>query len=220
MTAIGDQPRSPGAVVLVVEDDELVGASVAETLVAMGHEAIQAATAASALAIAETRDIEVVLLDLGLPDMNGLELLPRLLQIDENLAVVVVTGDSSIATVVEAMRLGAEGILVKPVTSAAIESAVAQAARQHRLRRHASVYRARVAYQQENAGPDELVGSSAAMQRVRDLVLRVASTDAAVVLTGESGTGKGVVARLIHRSSRRAHGPFVDISCLSRQVRI
>ncbi len=179
----------------------------------MGHEAIGAGTAARALEVAEQRDIEVVLLDLGLPDMGGLDLLPRLLQIDESLAVVVVTGESSIASVVEAMKLGAQGFLAKPVTVAAIEAAVAQAVREHRLRRHAAVYHARVSCQQENTSPDELVGSSAAMQRVFDLILKVASTDTAVVLTGESGTGKGVVARMIHRYSRRAHGPFVDVSC-------
>lgn len=208
----GGRPEVRGAV-LVIEDEEATREALVALVEALGCEVLPAASAGAALQLLETKDVEVVLLDLGLPDIGGLEVLPRLLQVDDSVAVIVVTGDDSVATVVEAMRLGAEGFLVKPVGVPALQAALEQALRRHRTRRHVEVYRARLACRPEAIGGDELVGSSPAMQRVRDLIAKVAKTDSSVVVTGESGSGKGVVARLIHRYSRRAHGPFVDLSC-------
>lgn len=205
--------REVRGAVLVIEDEEATREALVALVEALGCEVLPAASAGAALQLLETKDVEVVLLDLGLPDIGGLEVLPRLLQVDDSVAVIVVTGDDSVATVVEAMRLGAEGFLVKPVGVPALQAALEQALRRHRTRRHVEVYRARLACRPEAIGGDELVGSSPAMQRVRDLIAKVARTDSSVVVTGESGTGKGVVARLIHRYSRRAHGPFVDLSC-------
>lgn len=200
-------------VVLVVEDDESTRKAIAAAVQAMGCEVLEAGDGSAALKILETKDVEVILTDLGLPDINGLELLPRLLEVNEIVSVVVVTGDDSTATVVQAMQLGAESFLVKPVSVPLLGSTIEQAIRRHRLRRHVETYRTRVACRAEEIGADELVGSSAAMRRVRELIATVAKSDSSVVLTGESGTGKGIVARLIHRYSRRAHGPFVDLSC-------
>lgn len=201
------------AVVLIVEDDVATREVLAELLASTNCDVLQAGSGAQALQILDRRDVEVVLLDLGLPDVSGLELLPRILEQDESVAVIVVTGDSTTETVVEAMRLGADGFLVKPVTAATLTGTLAQAVRRHRLQRHAAVYRERVASRGNESGIRELIGSSPAMDRVRELIAKVAGTDSPVLVTGESGTGKGVVARLIHRYSRRAHGPFVDLSC-------
>lgn len=207
------EPLERRGVVLVIEDETETREAFVALISALGCEVLSAGSAAAALRLLETADVDVILLDLGLPDLGGLDLLPRLLEVDDSLAVIVVTGDDSVGTVVEAMRLGAEGFLVKPVAVSALESALGQALRQRRLRRHVDVYKARVACRPEEVGEEELVGSSPAMQRVRELVTRVARTNSSVVVTGESGTGKGVVARLIHNYSRRAHGPFVDLSC-------
>ncbi len=198
---------------LLVEDDALIRDSVRLLLEALGHTVWLAGSGHEAIETLVETDIEIVVLDLGLPDLDGLDVLPRLLQIDESLAVVVMTGRGSIETVVEALKLGAESFLVKPVDVETLDVTVRQALRQHRLSRHASVYQARVAPGGAGIGPGELIGSSPGMLRVRELIARVADTDASVVVTGESGTGKGVVAKLIHRHSRRPHGPFVDLSC-------
>lgn len=202
-----------GGRVVLVEDDEATRRAVADLLRELGHSVMEAESGKTAIDLIKRTDVEVAVLDLGLPDMDGLEVLPRLLEEDESVAVIVMTGRGSIETVVEAMKLGAESFLVKPVDVETLKVTLSQALRQHRLNRHASVYAARVTPRAGDIGPGELVGSSPGMRRVRELVARVAPTDASVVLSGESGTGKGVVARLIHRHSRRPQGPFVDLSC-------
>ncbi|HPC83151.1 MAG TPA: sigma-54 dependent transcriptional regulator [Thermoanaerobaculaceae bacterium] len=210
---MGERESGAGGRVMLVEDEAATRGAVADLLRELGHVVFEAANGQAAIDHVERTDVEVVVLDLGLPDLDGLEVLPRLLEIDESLAVIVMTGRGSIETVVEAMKLGAESFLVKPVDVETLDVTVRQAVRQHRLSRHASVYAARVGPRPGDIGPGDLVGSSPGMLRVRELIARVAGTDASVVLTGESGTGKGVVARLIHRHSRRPQGPFVDLSC-------
>jgi two-component system response regulator AtoC len=204
----------PGKI-LFVDDDPAEREAVAAVLRAAGHTVAVAADGREAQKHLEGADAEVVLLDLGLPDIDGLELLPLLKQIDPHAAVVVLTGRGDIETVVEAMKAGAVNFLVKPVGASVLELTVERALRQNRLIRRAAVYEAVVESRRASgqALGAELVGSSPAMQAVRALITRVAPTDSSVVLSGESGTGKGVVARLIHRHSRRAHGPFVGLSC-------
>jgi len=211
-----NETELPGSV-LLVEDEAQVRATVGQAIEGFGHAVAEAADAASAITYLEARDTDVVILDLGLPDMDGLELLTRLRQIDEDAVVVIMTGRDDIRTVVEAMNRGASNFLVKPADLATLQETVDKALRQRRLQRHASVYRAAVRSRPavERLGEAEFAGRSAGIEQVRKLIGQVAPTDSAVVLSGESGTGKGVVARLIHRYSRRPSGPFVDLSCAS-----
>jgi DNA-binding NtrC family response regulator len=212
MAKMGSDP--PPADVLFVEDDEATRDTVSEALSAEGYRVVGLPSGGAALRHLERCDAGVVLLDLGLPDMDGLDLLPKLKAIDESTVAVVMTGRDDIATVVDAMKRGAESFLVKPVDMQTLLAAVAKALEQHRLYRHASAYRQRVAsVPPGEVGETELVGSSAAIRAVRELIATVAPTDASVVIRGESGVGKGVVARLLHRHSRRPSGPFVDLSC-------
>jgi DNA-binding NtrC family response regulator len=204
----------PGKI-LFVDDDSAEREAVAAVLRMAGHGVALAADGHQAQEYLEGADAEVVVLDLGLPDIDGLELLPVLKQIDPHAAVVVLTGRGDIETVVEAMKAGAVNFLVKPVDAATLQLTVERALRQNRLIRRATVYEA-VVESRRVSGQEltvELVGASPAMHAVRALITRVAPTESSVVLAGESGTGKGIVARLIHRHSRRAHGAFVGLSC-------
>ncbi|MFH1176091.1 MAG: sigma-54 dependent transcriptional regulator, partial [Acidobacteriota bacterium] len=202
-------PTERPGTILLVEDDAEVRGAVRELLTLERHSVTEAATAGEALELLRRSDMELVLLDLGLPDMDGLELLSRVRIHDENQVVVVLTGRGDIETVVEAMKRGAENFLVKPVQVEPLLAAVNRAIGQYRLRRHQLTTIA----ERQRRGVPEPVGSSKIMRRVRDMANRVAATDSSVVLLGESGTGKGLIAQLIHHLSRRAAGPVMDINC-------
>ena len=206
--------EKPGQI-LVVEDDAGVRSALEEVLKAESHAVVTARTAGEARSYLEQYHAEVIILDLGLPDVDGLDLLPELINTAEDAAIVVMTGRGDIQTVVEAMKRGAESFLVKPVDIKTLLPTVEKALRQHRLTHHAAVYRAAVAARTNAKAPTEreLVGSSPPMAKVRELIAQVAPTQSSVVISGESGTGKGIVARLIHDHSRRPQGPFVDLSC-------
>ncbi|MGC8916714.1 MAG: sigma-54-dependent transcriptional regulator [Thermoanaerobaculum sp.] len=194
--------------VLVVEDDAELRASLRALLESEGIPTLEAASAAEALSALADREAGLILLDLGLPDMDGLELLGHLAQHDDA-PIVVLTGRSETATVVEAMKLGAANFLVKPTEAAQVVSVVQKELARHLRQRHMEIQLAR----EKARGARFPIGESRAMQQVRQLVLRVAETDASVLLTGESGTGKGMVARLIHSLSRRRDAPFLDVNC-------
>lgn len=194
--------------VLVVEDDSDLRGSLQALLGAEGIPTLGAGTAAEALALLAQKEAGLILLDLGLPDMDGLELLSRLKASDEA-PVVVLTGRSDIATVVEAMKRGAENFLVKPTEAGQVIAVVKKELARHVWHRQMESQMAR----EKARGVRFPVGESKAMQQLRQLVQRVAATDASVVLQGESGTGKGMIARLIHGLSRRRGAPFLDVNC-------
>ena len=201
------EPRSEP--ILVIEDSPEFRLLLRRLLEREGHTVHEAETAAAALDKFEQRDMALVLLDLGLPDMDGLDLLVRLRQIDEHTAVVVLTGRGDIETVVDAMRRGADNFLVKPVEREALLAVVDRALSGARLVRQELFART----ERRRRDPGEPVGDSRAMRRARELAAKVAETDSSVVLLGESGTGKGMLANLIHRLSRRSSAPLVDLNC-------
>lgn len=201
--------------VLIVEDDTDLRGALQSLLEAEGIPTLGAGSAAEASALLAAREAGLILLDLGLPDMDGLELLSRL-KATEDAPVVVLTGRSDIATVVEAMKRGAENFLVKPTEAEQVVGIVKKELGRHVRQRHLEIQLAR----EKAKGARFPVGASKAMQHVRVLVQRVAETDASVVLLGESGTGKGMIARLIHGLSRRRDAPFLDVNCaaLAREL--
>ncbi len=200
--------RIPGRV-LLVDDDPGLREAVPAALDPTRWVVATAADGASALTVAEGFDPEVVLLDLGLPDVEGLELIPHLRRLNELVGIVVLTGRSDIEVVVEAMRLGADNFLVKPVGTGTLDAVLSRTLAERRRMRHHRALAARV---EERLGA-RMIGSSRAMEQVRRLIAQVADTDATVLLLGESGTGKGLAAEEIHRLSRRAQGPFLDLNC-------
>jgi two-component system response regulator HydG len=208
----------PGRI-LIVEDDVAVSSAMIDMLGIAGHEATAVASARDMRTYLEERTPELVLLDLGLPDADGLDLLSEIQTSDELVSVVVVTGTSDVATVVEAMRLGAQDFLPKPIAAQGLVEAVDRSLERHRFKRHRLVYQRRVKSRESAPLPD-LIGSSPDIENVRTLAARVAGTDSSVLVLGESGTGKGLVARGIHRMSSRAAGPFVAVNCASIQTQL
>ncbi|HEY6460802.1 MAG TPA: sigma-54 dependent transcriptional regulator [Polyangiaceae bacterium] len=196
--------------VLLVDDD----ASLCETLELglrrRGIEVVSRTTADDALRALDDSDYEVVLTDLNMRGIGGIELCERVVANRPDLPVVVLTAFGNLESAVAAIRAGAYDFINKPVELDALKIAVDRAAAHRRLREEVKRLR-----QETGRLPrfDQLVGESPAMRAAYDLIERVAASDATVLVSGESGTGKEVVARAIHARSRRSGGPFVAINC-------
>ncbi len=221
MTAAGATAERQGDILIVDDDPDLC--SVIEEILAS-----RAATVATAHSLAEARAVlaqrvpDLVLLDLTLPDGSGFELLDEIREMGEIISVIVMTGLSDVETVVESMRRGADNFVPKPVEPALFLNIIKRELQEHRNRQHVETYKNAIANKRasDSGGMPHIVGSSHAMAEVRDQVVRVAPTGASVLLRGESGTGKGMLAREIHRLSKRAAGPFVDVNCASIQPQL
>ena len=192
--------------VLIVDDEMNIRRTVRALLESEGYTVEDADRAEVALADLDALRPEVVLLDLALPGMNGLEALARFRQEVPSVPVVMMSGRASLADAVEATRLGAFHFIEKPLTPEAVLLTVKGALELSRARDLTAAL-------QREIGPDvELVGESPAMAAVRRLIERVAPTSARVLITGESGTGKELVAAAIHGTSERRGGPFVRVN--------
>jgi len=153
---------------------------------------------------------DAVITDIRMPDMNGLELLKEIKRHDESVEVVVMTGYPTIASAVEALKVGAFDYLSKPLLLDELRHLMARMTERRFLRGEVHSLRARLG---EELTVNELVGNSPPMQRVKEIIARVAPTDSPVLIEGESGTGKELVAAAIHRLSPRARGPFIPVNC-------
>ncbi|MCL4818203.1 MAG: sigma-54 dependent transcriptional regulator [Vicinamibacteria bacterium] len=197
--------------VLVVEDSRELSEAVREALAEAGYAVEGATTLADATRQLREGDFHVALLDLGLPDGSGLELLTTIA--DEGLLTeaVVVTGQSDVATAVRAMRMGACDYLVKPTPIEELTTVTAQAVERGRLRRENVALRVRL--DRHEQGSTGIVTEDPGMRAMLATLQRVAPTDLPVLVLGESGTGKELVARAVHDASTRKGGPFVAINC-------
>ena len=197
--------------VLVVDDETEMGAVLVRILTALGHEGQQAVTAAEGLQKARAWQPEAVLLDINMPDVSGLELLPDLLAPAPGPAVVMVTGQASHQTAVAAMKAGAEDYLEKPFSQDELGAILERVREKLDLRRQVEdLKRSRL----DDLRQDTLAAEDPAMQQVYQAVAGVASKEQVTVLIqGETGTGKEHVAKLLHLSSPRSGGPFVELHC-------
>ncbi len=195
--------------VLVIDDERNIRLTLPALIQSLGHEAQAVASAVEAEAALQARSFDLALLDLKLGNTSGLELLPRLLDLAPGLQVVLMTAFASIPTAVEAMRRGARDYLPKPFDPEQIRMLLVEVAREramlHRI--------AELEYRLAEVPEADFTTESPAMRAVVDLARRVATADAPVLLRGESGTGKGVLARFIHAHSPRAEGPFAVVNC-------
>ena len=191
--------RAPS--VLVVDDDRSARVSLELWLEEQGYETQTAEDGVEAMIELEKREFDVVVSDLRMPRMDGLELLSRVRQRWPALPVIIITAVSDVSEIVEAVQLGAINYLVKPSPPAAVTAAVkmALASRQRSPR--------------TSGGVPELVGNSKSMVEVRHRVVLAARSDVPVLVTGETGTGKELVARAIHRHSKLEAGPFIAYNC-------
>jgi two-component system response regulator HydG len=203
--------------VLVVDDSDAMRDGMVLTLDRLGYEVRGVRGGAEAVAAYARRHADVVVTDLRMVPVDGLEVVRRLRELDPEATVVVVTAHGSVPAAVEAMRLGAIDFVEKPFPPELLAARVEKAAEIARERRRARDAHARAAALDEDrareAGPLGLVGESEHMARVREQVKKVAATDATVLLLGESGTGKELVARALHDQSRRRADAFVPVSC-------
>jgi DNA-binding NtrC family response regulator len=206
-----DLDRSPvRARVLLVDDDETTCEVLSSVLVGAGHEAAWDSDAEKALRRVAEEEFDVVLTDLSMHGMDGLQLCARIRELNPNLPVIVFTGRASIDAAVGALRAGAFDFLQKPVEANLMIPAVVRAAKLRSLDREVKRLR-RALDDAQQFGP--LIGRSRAMETMFSLIGRVAESDASVLIVGESGTGKELVARAIHDRSRRKDGPFVAVNC-------
>jgi NtrC-family two-component system response regulator AlgB len=203
--------------ILVVDDEKNIRRSFSTALESMDHAPTCASTSAAALSELRAQTFDVVLLDLKLAQENGLDVLEEILRLAPQASVVIVTAYASIETAVEAMRRGAFDYLPKPCTPDQLRQVLARIEQTKKLER-------RVAELESRLGADEpesdLSSRSPAMQKLLEIAFKAAESEATVLLLGESGTGKSVLARVIHRRSLRHGGAFVTVSCpsLSREL--
>ncbi len=196
--------------VLVVDDDQSQCDLLEATLGRLGCDVSSTTSPADALARLKIESFDVAITDLGMTEMDGLELCSRILGTAPDVPIIVVTGHGSMETAIAAMRAGAYDFLTKPVDGKVLGLSVARAAQHHRLRSEVKRLRELVtATRPEGA----LVGESAAVARVTELISRVGPSDASVLIQGETGTGKELVARAVHAASAQKDGPFVAINC-------
>jgi len=201
------------AKILVVDDKEMMRDSVATILGRKGHAVIGAHDGETALAKLAEKKPAVVVTDLQMPGMSGIELLAAIRRIDEDLPVVLMTAYATIETAVEAMREGAFDYVTKPFSGDELMIAVDRAIEHGRLRTENQVLRAAVTPEPPAAGSDDMIGDGAAMTEVRERLGRIADSHGTVLINGESGTGKEVAARAIHAASPRREAPFLAINC-------
>ena len=201
----------PRTKVLVIDDEKLVRWSLQQKLTHEGYEVETSPSGEEGLTLIREDGFDLVLLDLRLPAMDGVQVLQEIKKLEKEIAVVVLTADTGIQRAVECVRLGAHNYLCKPFEFEEVRLALEKAREDLKLRREVTRMRTQ---QRRKFGVENIVGESALMRSVRELIAKIAESDASTVLIeSENGTGKELAARAIHFGSARANQPFMDINC-------
>ncbi len=195
---------------LIVDDDDEFRASVVRRFVRRGFQVQEAASGEVAIELIERREFQVAIFDMVMPGMTGIELLEKVRAEGADFQVILLTGQGSIETAVQAIKLGAYDYLTKPTPLAELELLIEKAYERHQLGKENRQLKAAM-----NRGKTQwkMIGESAAMQDIFRLIERAGPSDKGILILGESGTGKELVARALHDNSPRADKPFVAVNC-------
>ncbi|RPI93105.1 MAG: sigma-54-dependent Fis family transcriptional regulator, partial [Spirochaetales bacterium] len=195
------------ATILVVDDESNIIKTMAGILQDEGHDVHSSADGKGALEFLSKNDVDLVFLDVWLPDIDGLEVLGRIKQMNTDAAVIMISGHGSIDIAVKSTKMGAFDFLEKPPSMERVLTTLANALEQLRLRRENIKLRREVMLE------DEMIGESPQMEEIRRIIETAAATNARVFITGDNGTGKELVARAIFRRSRRSDKAFIKVNC-------
>jgi DNA-binding NtrC family response regulator len=196
--------------VLFVDDEKSLQEFMRSELPRLGHEVTVCADGKAALKVLGKSTFDAAILDLRMPGMTGIEVLEHLKQVSPDTEAVVMTGHASMETAIEAVRLGAFDYITKPCKLAEIEAVLQKVAEKRDLQHQNLALQSRV---RAAEGPTVLIGDSPSMTGVHRLIGTVAPTDSTVLILGETGTGKELVARTLYQQSKRADMPFVPVNC-------
>jgi DNA-binding NtrC family response regulator len=202
--------KVPQIDLLLVDDDEDFRSMTARNFRKRGHQVEEADSGEAVLKVIDNRDFDVAVVDLNMPGMSGIELLERLKEVGSDAEVVMLTGEATVKTAVEAMKLGAHDYLTKPAEMDELSVVVQKAFEAGRLRKENRQLRAVI----ERSRPSfNMIGESPAMREVFRMIERAGPTDKPILIQGESGTGKELVAQALHQASNVADKPMVVINC-------
>jgi len=197
--------------ILIVDDEKLLRWSLEQNLQKEGYEVVSADTGARGLEKFREDMPDITLLDIHLPDMSGMDVLKKLKELDRDSIVIMITAYGDIETAVKAIKMGAYDFVEKPFNMDKLNLLLKKSLETVSLRKEITHLKSRLTLQY---GFDNIIGESEAMKKVFDMIQKVARSDAStVLLQGESGTGKDLVARVIHYQSKRAEKPFMEINC-------
>ena len=193
--------------ILIIDDERNIRRTLDMILSGEGYQVFTCASAQTGLGVLQKELIHLVLLDIVMPEVNGLDVLPELLKVRSDLAVIMISGHGNVQNAVLAIKRGAYDFLEKPLDRDKVLLAISRALQTRELteeNRH---------LKQQIEGRYEMVGQSPALSEIRNQIARVAPTNGRVLILGESGTGKELVARAVHKMSHRANNPFVKVNC-------
>jgi two-component system nitrogen regulation response regulator NtrX len=197
--------------VMIVDDEQAIRESLQGLLEDEGYLVSSAPSGEEAVARFRKQPVDCVLLDIWMPGIDGLETMTRLRQIDEGLPVIIMSGHATIDTAVRATRQGAFDFVEKPLSSDKLLILLRNALEKRKLEQENVDLKQNI----EQQTRQELIGTSRAIEEVRQMIKRIAASDAPVMILGEHGTGKAVAARMLHRQSRRHEGPFIEVNTAS-----
>lgn len=195
------------AKILIIDDERSIRNTLKEILEYEKHEVKDAPDGLEGLKLAESEKFDLVLCDIKMPKMDGLEVLGRLLDSSPDMPVIMISGHGTIETAVEAIKKGAYDFISKPLDLNRVLITLRNAMDKSSLVHEAKTLKKKVIRQ------SEMVGKSAALEKIRQMISRVAPTEARVLVTGGNGTGKELVARAIHELSNRNHSPLIEVNC-------
>src|SRR5262245_45292425 len=203
------------ATILIIDDNDTIREGLAHTARKLGHEAVAVASGTAGIEAFKAKRADFVITDVKMDGASGVEVLRTISAADPDVPIMIITGFGTVETAVEAMKLGAFDFLTKPIQPEVVRLKIERALElcaARRGRRKADAMTEYLAAEAAGRFP-ELVGAGDKMAVVRRTVEKIAASDTTVFVAGESGTGKELVARAIHRLSKRANGPFIKVNC-------